>query len=47
MKKHQSSTTDSDEPKVEQATSTYDVPKVKEITKDILNQYSISDKRRP
>lgn len=45
MKKHQTSTTDSDEPKVEQATSTYDVPKVKEFTKDILNEYSISDKR--
>lgn len=45
MKKHQTATIDSDEPKVEQATSTYDVPKVKEFTKDILNQYSISNKR--
>lgn len=45
MKKHQTTTTDSNEPKVEQATSTYNVPKVEEFTKDILNQYSISDKR--
>ena len=45
MKKHQASTNDSDEPKIEKATSTYDVPKVKEFTKDILNQYNISDKR--
>ena len=44
-KKRHSSTTDSDKPKVEQATSTYNVPKVKEFTKDILNQYNISDKR--
>ena len=45
MKKHHTSTTNSDEPKVEKANSTYNVPKVKEFTKDILNQYSISDKR--
>lgn len=45
MKKNHATTTDTDEPKVEQATSTYDVPKVKEFTKDILNQYNISDKR--
>ena len=44
-KKHHASTTDSDEPRVEKATSTYNVPKVKEFTKDILNEYSISDKR--
>ena len=45
MKKHQTTTTDSDEPKVEQATSTYDVPKVKEFTKDIENEYHIYDER--
>ncbi|AIS08723.1 hypothetical protein LACWKB8_0414 [Lactobacillus sp. wkB8] len=45
MKKHQTTTTDSDEPKVEQATSTYDVPKVKEFTKDILNQYGLTGDR--
>lgn len=45
MKKHQTSTNDSDEPKVEQATSTYDVPKVKEFTKDIENEYHIYDER--
>lgn len=45
MKKHQTSTNDSDEPKVEQATSTYDVPKVKEFTKDIENKYNINHKR--
>lgn len=45
MKKRHSSTTDSDEPRVEKATSTYDVPKVKEFTKNILNQYSLSNKR--
>ena len=45
MKKHQTSTNDSDESKVEQATSTYDVPKVKEFTKDIENEYHIYDER--
>ena len=45
MKKHQTATTDSDEPKIEQATSTYDVPKVKEFTKDIENKYNINHKR--
>lgn len=45
MKKRHSSTTDSDEPKVEQATSTYDVPKVKEFTKKIENEYNIYDER--
>ena len=45
MKKHHASTTDSDGPRVEKATSTYDVPKVKEFTKNILNQYSLSNKR--
>ena len=44
-KKHHASTTDSDKPKVEQATSTYNVPKVKEFTKDILNKYHIYDER--
>ncbi|MBI0121979.1 matrixin family metalloprotease [Lactobacillus sp. M0398] len=44
-KKHHASTTDSDEPRVEKATSTYDVPKVKEFTKDILNKYHIYDER--
>ena len=45
MKKHQTTTNDSDEPRVEKATSTYDVPKVKEFTKDILNKYHIYDER--
>ena len=45
MKKHHASTTDSDGPRVEKATSTYDVPKVKEFTKNSLNQYSLSNKR--
>ena len=45
MKKHQTTNTDSNEPKVEQATSTYDVPKVKEFTKNILNQYHIYNER--
>lgn len=45
MKKHQTATTDSDEPKVEQANSTYEVPKVKEFTKDILNQYGLTGDR--
>ncbi|MBC6357435.1 matrixin family metalloprotease [Lactobacillus helsingborgensis] len=45
MKKRHSSTTDSDEPKVEQATSTYDVPKVKQFTKNIENEYNIYDER--
>ena len=45
MKKHHTSTIHSNEPKVEKATSTYDVPKVKKFTKNILNQYSLSNKR--
>ncbi|UZX31526.1 matrixin family metalloprotease [Lactobacillus helsingborgensis] len=45
MKKHQTATIDSDEPKVEQANSTYEVPKVKEFTKDILNQYGLTGDR--
>lgn len=45
MKKHQTATTDSDEPKVEQATSTYDVPKVKEFTKDIITNYNLEGDR--
>ena len=44
-KKRHSSTTDSDKPKVEQATSTYDVPKVKEFTKDIIADYSLEKYR--
>ena len=44
-KKHHASTTDSDEPRVEKATSTYDVPKVKKFTKDILNQYGLTGDR--
>ena len=44
-KKHQSTTTDSDEPKVEQATSTYDVPKVKEFNKDIIANYNLEGDR--
>ena len=44
-KKHHASTTDSDEPRVEKATSTYDVPKVKEFTKNILNQYGLAGDR--
>lgn len=45
MKKHRSSTNDSDEPKIEKATSTYDVPKVKKFTKNIENEYNIYDER--
>ena len=45
MKKHHSSTTDSDEPKIEKATSTYNVPKVKKFTKKIENEYNIYDER--
>ena len=45
MKKHHTSTTDSDEPRVEKATSNYNVPKVKEFTKDILNQYGLTGDR--
>ena len=44
-KKHHTSITDSDEPRVEKATSTYNVPKVKEFTKNILNKYHIYDER--
>lgn len=44
-KKHHASITDSDEPRVEKATSTYDVPKVKKFTKDILNQYGLTGDR--
>ena len=45
MKKHQASTNDSDEPKVEQATSIYGVPKVKEFTKDIITNYNLEGDR--
>ena len=45
IKKHQSSITDSNEPKVEQATSTYDVPKVKEFTKNIIANYNLEGDR--
>lgn len=45
MKKRHSSTTDSDEPKVEQATSTYDVPKVKKFTKKIKQIYDLQGTR--
>ena len=45
MKKHHSSTTDSDDPKIEKATSTYNVPKVKKFTKKIENEYNIYDER--
>ena len=44
-KKHHASTTDSDEPRVEKANSTYNVPKVKEFTKNIENEYHIYDER--
>ena len=44
-KKHHASTTDSDEPRVEKATSTYDVPKVKEFTKEIIADYSLEKYR--
>lgn len=44
-KKHHASTTDSDEPRVEKATSTYDIPKVKEFTKDIIADYSLEKYR--
>lgn len=45
MKKHQASTTDSDEPKIEKANSTYNVPKVTKFTNEIRNQYHIKDYR--
>lgn len=45
MKKHHASTTDSDEPRVEQATSNYNVPKVKEFTKDIITKYNLKKYR--
>ena len=45
MKKQHTSTTHSDEPRVEQATSTYDVPKVKKFTKNIESKYHIYDER--
>ena len=45
MKKRHSTTTDSDDSKVGQATSTYDVPKVKQFTKNIENEYNIYDER--
>ncbi|KJY58453.1 hypothetical protein JF76_03770 [Lactobacillus kullabergensis] len=45
MKKHSSSTTDSDELRVEKATSTYDVPKVKKFTKDIIANYNLEGDR--
>ena len=44
-KKHHASTTDSDEPRVEKATSTYDVPKVKKFTKDIITTYNLEKDR--
>ncbi len=44
-KKHHASTTDSDEPRVEKANSTYKVPKVKEFTKNIVSKYHIYDER--
>lgn len=45
MKKHHASTTDSDEPRVEKATSNYNVPKVKKFTKDIIADYSLEKYR--
>ena len=45
MKKHHTSTTDSNEPKVEKATSTYDVPKVKKFNKDIIANYNLEGDR--
>ena len=45
MKKHHTSTTNSDEPKVEKATSNYNVPKVKEFTKDIITKYNLKKYR--
>ena len=44
-KKHHASTTDSDEPRVEKATSNYNVPKVKEFTKQILNEFHLKGYR--
>ncbi|KJY58222.1 hypothetical protein JF76_03780 [Lactobacillus kullabergensis] len=45
MKKHHTSTTDSDEPRVEKATSNYNVPKVKKFTKQILNEFHLKGYR--
>ena len=45
MKKYSFSNTDSDEPKVEKATSNYNVPKVKEFTKDIITKYNLKKYR--
>ena len=45
MKKHHASTTDSDEPRVEKATSTYDVPKVKKFNKNIITTYNLEKDR--
>ena len=45
MKKQHTSTTHSDEPRVEKATSTYKVPKVKKFTKSIESKYHIYDER--
>jgi len=45
IKKQQTATNDSDEPKIEKAISTYDVPKVKKFTKDVLNQYGLTGDR--
>lgn len=45
MKKHHASTTDSDESRVEKATSNYNVPKVKTFTKNIESKYHIYDER--
>ena len=44
-KKRHSSTTDSDKPKVEQATSTYNVPKVKEFNDKIQKKYYLDGYR--
>lgn len=44
-KRHHASITDSDEPRVEKATSTYDVPKVKKFTKDIITKYNLKKYR--
>jgi len=45
MKKHHTSTTHSDEPRVEKATSTYDVPKVTKFTKNIIANYNLEGDR--
>ena len=45
MKKDPSSITDSNEPKIEKANSTYNVPKVKEFTKNIIANYNLEGDR--